>query len=237
MRMAATGKQASSIEAVVFDLDGVLIDTEEAWDATRRDLAADAGRPWPPDATVRMLGMSTPEWSRYLLETVGVPGTAEEVARTVIDRMARAYAVRLPLIPGAVETVVRLAQRWRLGLATSAPRVLIDVVLSGSGLTGRFEATVSTEEVSAGKPSPVVYQAVTELLGVRPERTVAIEDSSNGLRSAAAAGLHVLAVPNRAFPPEPDALALASTSVSGLAEITPELVESLATPEPPAGWR
>jgi HAD superfamily hydrolase (TIGR01509 family) len=218
----------SGIEAVVFDLDGVLVDTEGMWDGLRRELAAESGRPWPPDATARMLGMSTPEWSHYMAGTVAVPGTDEEVARTVIDRMAKRYAVRLPLIPGAVETVERLAGRWRLGLATSSPRVLIDAVLDASGLTDAFEATVSTEEVAAGKPSPAVYQAVIERLGVRPGKTVAIEDSSNGLRAAAAAGLVVVAVPNQAFPPAADALALARARVSDLAEITPELVESLA---------
>jgi HAD superfamily hydrolase (TIGR01509 family) len=223
---AITGK---SVEAVVFDLDGVLIDSEELWDHARRRLAADAGLPWPADATRAMQGMSTPEWSRYLVETVGVPGTDADVALATISRMAEEYARTLPLLPGAVAAVKRLAARWPLGLASSSPRRLIDSVLEVADLTTQFQVSVSTEEVAAGKPSPLVYETVIERLGGAPDRTVAIEDSSNGLRSAAAAGLIVIALPNRAFPPAPDALALAVVQIDTLDQLTPELVESAAT--------
>jgi HAD superfamily hydrolase (TIGR01509 family) len=223
---ADTGR---SVDAVVFDLDGVLIDSEELWDHARRRLAADAGLPWPADATRAMQGMSTPEWSRYLVETVGVPGTDADVALATINRMAGEYARTLPLLPGAVAAVKRLAARWPLGLASSSPRRLIDSVLEVADLTTQFQVSVSTEEVAAGKPSPLVYETVVERLGAAPDRTVAIEDSSNGLRSAAAAGLLVIALPNRAFPPAPDALALAVVQIETLDELTPELVESAAT--------
>jgi HAD superfamily hydrolase (TIGR01509 family) len=173
-----------------------------------------------------MQGMSTAEWSAYLTDAVGVPGDPEEVAVTVIDQMAARYDVRLPLLPGAVEVVERLGRRWPLGLASSSPRRLIDTVLAAAGLTQRFQVSVSTEEVEAGKPSPAVYQTVVQRLGVDPSRAVAIEDSTNGLRSAAAAGLRVLAVPHPAFPPSADALALADVVVGSLDEITPELVTS-----------
>jgi HAD superfamily hydrolase (TIGR01509 family) len=223
---ASTGK---SVGAVVFDLDGVLIDSEELWDHARRRLATDAGLPWPADATRAMQGMSTREWSRYLVETVGVPGTDADVALATINRMAEEYARTLPLLPGAVAAVKRLAARWPLGLASSSPRRLIDSVLEVADLTTQFQVSVSTEEVAAGKPSPLVYETVVERLGAAPDRTVAIEDSSNGLRSAAAAGLLVIALPNRAFSPAPDALALAVVQIETLDELTPELVESAAT--------
>ena len=210
--------------AVVFDLDGVLVDSESLWDDARRDLAAAAGRPWPDDATHAMLGMSTGEWSAYLTDTVGVPGPPERVAQAVIDRMAAGYRERLPLLPGAVEAVRRLGSAFPLGLASSSPRRLIDAVLAAAGLTELFRATVSTEEVAAGKPSPLVYEEAARRLGVPPERAVAIEDSSNGLRSAARAGLGVVAVPNETFPPAEDALALATAVVRSLDEVTPELV-------------
>lgn len=213
------------VQAVVFDLDGVLVDSEEQWDEVRRGLAAEAGRPWPAGATRAMQGMSTGEWSAYLTDMVGVPGRPEDVAATVIDRMAARYRSRLPLIPGAVEVVQRLASRWSLGLASSSPRRLIDAVLESAGLASWFRVSVSTEEVAAGKPSPAVYREVAARLGVDPQRVVAIEDSSNGLRSAAGAGLRVIAVPNAAFPPEEDALALAGVVVHSLDEIVPELVE------------
>ncbi|MGH3781392.1 MAG: HAD family hydrolase [Pseudonocardiaceae bacterium] len=215
------------VHVVVFDLDGVLVDSEELWDAVRRGVAAEAGRPWPPEATRAMQGMSTAEWSAYLTDVVGVPVEPEQVAATVIDRMAAQYEIRLPLLPGAVEVVQRLGRRWPLGLASSSPRRLIDTVLESDGLAQRLQVSVSTEEVGAGKPSPAVYQTVAQRLGVHPRQAIAIEDSTNGLRSAATAGLGVLAVPNAAFRPSADALALADVVVDSLDEITVELVESM----------
>jgi len=215
------------VHAVVFDLDGVLVDSEQLWDVVRRGVAAEAGRPWPTEATRAMQGMSTAEWSAYLSDTVGIPAKPEEVAATVVDRMAAQYDAQLPLIPGAVEVVQRLGRRWPLGLASSSPRRLIDTVLRTAGLAQRFQVNVSTEEVGAGKPSPAVYQTVVGRLGVDPWQAVAIEDSSNGLRSAATAGLGVLAVPHAAFPPSEDALALADVVVNSLDEITLELVASM----------
>jgi HAD superfamily hydrolase (TIGR01509 family) len=215
------------VHAVVFDLDGVLVDSEQLWDIVRRGVAAEADRPWPPEATRAMQGMSTAEWSAYLTHTVGIPAEPDEVAATVVDRMAAQYDARLPLIPGAVEVVERLGRRWPLGLASSSPRRLIDTVLKSAGLAQRFQISVSTEEVGAGKPSPAVYQTVVGRLGVDPVQAIAIEDSSNGLRSAATAGLRVLAVPHAAFPPSKDALALADVVVNSLDEITLELVASM----------
>jgi len=215
------------MQAVIFDLDGVLIDSEGRWDEIRRRLAQEAGRPWPAEATRAMQGMSTSEWSGYLVSRVGLPGTAERVAEQVIAAMAELYAREVPLISGAVEAVQRLAARWPLGLASSSPRTLIDAVLAASGLDGQFQVTVSTEEVAAGKPSPVVYSRVVGLLGVDPAQTVAVEDSSNGLRSASGAGLVVVAVPHDAFPPADDALALAAVTLGSLDDLTPELVDSL----------
>ena len=218
---------AEGVHAVVFDLDGVLVDSEQLWDVVRRGLAREADRPWPADATRAMQGMSTAEWSAYLTDVVGVPGKPEDVAVTVVDRMAEQYGTRLPLLPGAVEVVERLGRRWPLGLASSSPRRLIDSVLESAGLAQQFKVSVSTEQVAAGKPSPAVYQTVVQQLGVQPSHAVAIEDSSNGLRSAAAAGLGVVAVPHEAFPPAADALALADLVVSSLEELTVELVASI----------
>jgi HAD superfamily hydrolase (TIGR01509 family) len=177
-----------------------------------------------------MQGMSTAEWSAYLTDVVGIPGEPEQVAATVVNQIAARYGERPPLLPGAVEAVKRLGRRWPLGLASSSPRRLIDSVLAAAGLAQQFQVSVSTEQVAAGKPSPAVYQTVVQRLGVKPAQAVAIEDSSNGLRSAAAAGLAVLAVPHAAFPPAADALALADVVVGSLDEITVELVASMARP-------
>lgn len=218
---------SGGVEAIAFDLDGVLVDSEGTWDEIRRGLAAEHQRPWPDDATHRMLGMSTKEWSAYLVDTVGIPGPAPVVAETVITRMADRYREHLPLLPGAVEAVRRLAQRWPLGLASSSPRRLIDSVLAAADLTASFRVTMSTEQVAQGKPSPLVYRAVADLLGVRPQAVVAIEDSSNGLRSASGAGMHVVAVPRPEFPPAPDALSRVDAVLEHLDDLTIDLVESL----------
>src|SRR6516165_4133198 len=215
------------IEAVVFDLDGVLIDSEPVWERVRRDLVAERGGQWAPDAQRKLMGMSTQEWARYLGEDLGVGLPPDRVAALVIDRMAARYRERIPFLPGAVESVRRLAGRWPLRLASSAPAVLIETVLKAAGLRSYFQVTTSTEQVPHGKPAPDIYLAVTARLGVSPSAAAAVEDSSNGLRSAAAAGLHVIAIPHPEYPPDPDALAQASLVLPALAGLTPEAVAGL----------
>ncbi|MGK5677990.1 HAD family hydrolase [Actinoplanes sp. URMC 104] len=215
------------IEAVVFDLDGVIIDTEEVWEQVRRAYVAEHGRAFLPDSQDRMMGMSTPEWSGHLATEVGVPRTPEQVAADVLGRMAERYRTTLPLIPGAVETVRRLGARFPLGLASSSARILIDQVLETAGLTDAFRVTLSTEEMPRGKPAPDVYLAAVEKLGLSPAVCAAVEDSSNGLRAAAAAGLAVIAVPHGVYPPAADALAQASLVVTSVSELTPERIEGL----------
>jgi HAD superfamily hydrolase (TIGR01509 family) len=216
------------IAAVVFDLDGVLIDSEPVWERVRRELVAERGGHWAPDAQRKLMGMSTQEWARYLSEDLGVGLPPAEVASLVIDRMAASYREHLPLLPGAIEAVHRLAARWPLGLASSAPAALIDTVLESSGLRPYFQVTMSTEQVPHGKPAPDIYLAVTARLGYSPQDCTAIEDSSNGLRSAAAAGLHVIAIPRPQYPPDPDALATVSLVLPSLADLTTDAVAALA---------
>jgi HAD superfamily hydrolase (TIGR01509 family) len=213
------------IEAVFFDLDGVLIDSEGAWDAARRAVVAEAGGHWEPGATRAMMGMSSTEWSVYLHDQLGVQLDPAEINDRVVARLLAGYRRELPLLPDAVPAVRRLAARWPLGLASSANREVIDAVLSASGLAGCFATTVSADEVARGKPAPDIYLTAAEKLNVAPDVAAAIEDSSNGLRSASAAGMLVVAVPNRAFPPSPDALALAAIVIPSLDELTPELLE------------
>jgi HAD superfamily hydrolase (TIGR01509 family) len=216
------------IEAVVFDLDGVLVDSEPVWERVRRGLVAERGGHWAPDAQRRLMGMSTPEWARYLSEDLGAGLPPDEVAAQVIDRMAASYREHLPLLPGAVEAVHRLVARWPLGLASSAPAALIETVLAAAGLHSYFGVTMSTEQVPRGKPAPDIYLAVAAKLGRAPADCAAVEDSSNGLRSAAAAGLHVIAVPRPQYPPDPDALAAAALVLATLADLTTDAVAALA---------
>lgn len=211
----------------MFDLDGVLIDSEPVWEEVRRDFVASHGGRWAPDAQRRLMGMSTPEWARYLSEELGAGLAPAKVAAQVIREMADRYARRLPLMPGAVEAVRRMAAHWPLGLASSSPPALIETVLKAAGIESLFVTTVSTEEVAHGKPAPDVYLTVAGRMGIPPARGAAVEDSSNGLRSAGAAGLQVVAVPHPRYPPDPDALAVARAVLHDLSELTPDLVAGL----------
>jgi HAD superfamily hydrolase (TIGR01509 family) len=216
------------IEAVVFDLDGVLVDSEPVWEQVRRGLVAERGGHWAPDAQRRIMGMSTPEWARYLGDDLGVGLPPEQVATLVIDRMAARYREHVPLMAGAVDAVHRMAARWPLAVASSAPATLIETVLQCAGLRSCFSVVMSTEQVPHGKPAPDIYLAVTAALGCPPPACAAVEDSSNGLRSAAAAGLRVIAIPQPRYPPDPDALAQASLVLPGLAGLTTDAVAALA---------
>ena len=211
----------------MFDLDGVLVDSEPVWEEVRREVVAAHGGHWAPDAQDRMMGMSTAEWSAYLVTDLGVRLSPDEVAHVVVSAMAERYRSHLPLLPGAVDAVRLMDSRFTLGLASSSPRSLIAVVLDASGLRSSFAAVRSTEEESRGKPAPDVYLTVARLLGVDPGSCAAVEDSSNGLRSAAAAGLAVIAVPRPSYPPAPDALASARLELSSLTELTVARVTAL----------
>lgn len=214
-------------DAIIFDLDGVLMDSEQRWNEIKEALVRDAGGEWRAEAAVAMMGMSSPEWSAYLRDELGVPMDAEEISAEVVGRMSASYAEDLPLLPGAIETVRLLADRWPLGLASSSNREVIDTFLRLADVGEDFRATVSSEEVGRGKPSPDVYLEAARALGVAPTSCVAIEDSTNGLRAAAAAGMRVIAVPNEHYPPEAEAVGLAALTVSGVAELTRDLIYGL----------
>jgi len=211
-------------EAVVFDMDGVLLQSEEVWDAVREEYVRDRGGRYDAAVQRAMMGMSSTEWSRYLHDVAGVPDDPEEINAEVVRRMLAAYEEQLPLIPGAVDAVRRVAERYPLGLASSSNRELIDVALDQSGLAPYFAATVSSEEVAHGKPAPDVYLEAARRLGVDSHRCAAIEDSHGGIRSAKAAGMRVVAIPNPTYPPDDDALAQADVVLGSLSELTAESV-------------
>jgi HAD superfamily hydrolase (TIGR01509 family) len=217
-----------AIAAVVFDLDGVLVDSESVWDTARREVVAHNGGRWQVDATRTMMGMSSPEWSGFLHDELGVPLKPERINNLVVAALLDQYRRRLPLLPGAVAAVRRLANRWPLGLASSANRAVIDFVLQRAGIADCFDVTVSGEEVAAGKPAPDIYLAATRRLDVDAANAAAVEDSTNGLRAAAAAEMLVIASPNREYPPPPEALALAALVVKSLDALTPEAIECAA---------
>jgi HAD superfamily hydrolase (TIGR01509 family) len=217
------------ITAVVFDLDGLLLDTEQVWDEVREMLTRERGGRWHDRAQAEMMGMSSTEWSRYMHEVLGLSEPPEELNRLVVECMQQRYRERLPLIEGAVEAVRRLARAWPLGLASSSNRPLIDLALDRMQVAELFRATVSSEEVARGKPAPDVYLEVARRLGVGPGDVLAVEDSANGIRSAKAAGMRVIAIPNPHFPPPKDVLAETDLVLESLAELTPGAVESASS--------
>jgi HAD superfamily hydrolase (TIGR01509 family) len=219
------------VEAVVFDLDGVLIDSEPVWEEVRRTLVEEHGGRWGPDTQSRIMGMNTSEWARYLSEELGARLEPSDVAAIVLDRMADRYRANLPLLPGAVEAVRRLAA-LPLAVASSSPLQLVELVLELADVASAFRAIVASDEVPRGKPAPDVYLLAARRLGVEPASSAAVEDSSNGIRSAAAAGFHVVVVPRPNFPPAPDALKMASLVLDELDQLTPESLERLPSRTP-----
>ncbi|WP_020669150.1 HAD family hydrolase [Amycolatopsis nigrescens] len=207
------------MDAVVFDLDGVLVDSEQTWDEVRRAVVAEHGGSWRPEATRAQQGMSTPEWARYLVEELGARLTPERIAEVVVDRMAERYSGGPPVLPGAAEVVRAVGERYPVAIASSSPPVLIKAFLDATGLTGLVRVALSSEQVAAGKPAPDVYLEAAGRLGVPATACAAVEDSTNGLRSAKAAGMTVYAVPNPHFPPDPSALAEADTVLTHIRDL------------------
>ena len=217
---------STGIDAVVFDLDGVIVDSEQVWDEVRERYTRESGGTYTATATRDMMGMSSREWSRYMAEALGVPGTPEEINAAVVERMLERYGERPPLLPGAVEAVRGVAARWPSAIASSSNPELIERVVSRAGLEDAIRVVVSSQEVARGKPAPDVYLEAARRLGVEPARCAAVEDSENGIRSAKAAGMRVLAIPNPHFPPPAQVVALADVVLAAVAELTPAAVSS-----------
>jgi HAD superfamily hydrolase (TIGR01509 family) len=207
------------IAAVVFDLDGVIVDSEQVWDEVREAYTKETGGHYGPTAARDMMGLSSLEWSRYMAEQLGVPGTPEEINAAVVRRMLERYGEDPPLIPGAVGVVREVAARWPTAIASSSNPELIEVVLAASGLAEVVKEWVSSEHVARGKPAPDVYLEAARRLGVDPTACAAVEDSQNGIRSGKAAGMRVFAIPNPHFPPDPAALGDADVVLRSIEEL------------------
>jgi HAD superfamily hydrolase (TIGR01509 family) len=203
----------------------VLVDTEPYWAEAKHEVTDAHGGRWRDDAPTAMLGMSGPEWSEYMRDELALDRAPDEIRDEVVQGMLRRIRAGVVLLDGAREAVERLAARWPLGLASSADRPVIEAVLETTGIGEFFQQIVTSDEAGRGKPAPDVYLAAAERLGVAPETAVAVEDSGNGMRSAKAAGLGVIAVPIAHTPVDPDALALADVVLDGIAELTPQQVE------------
>ncbi|MFC4005311.1 HAD family hydrolase [Prauserella oleivorans] len=207
------------MRAVVFDLDGVLVDSEQQWDEVRRSVVAEHGGTWQDEATRALQGMSTPEWSAYLVEELGTALTPDEVAEKVVGEMGRRYSEGPPVLPGAVEAVRSVAEHFPVAIASSSPPTLIEHLLEATGLTEHVPVVVSSEQVAAGKPAPDVYLEAASRLDVPPGECAAVEDSDSGLRAALAAGMTVYAVPNPHYPPDEQVVARASVVLDRIGDL------------------
>jgi HAD superfamily hydrolase (TIGR01509 family) len=220
------------IDAVIFDLDGVLLDSESAWLAAKRAVVEEWGGRWKDEASHAMLGMSAPEWSVYMSDELALDRSPEEIDAAVVKRLLEVYRERLPLLPGALEAVERLAARWPLGLASSSNLEVIEVVMEAGGFGRHFRTWVSSEEVGRGKPAPDVFLEAARRMAVDPAACAAIEDSHNGILAADAAGMVVIALPNHEFPPGADALAKARCVLDTPADLTVATITGLSRTEP-----
>ena len=215
------------IQAVVFDLDGVILDSERLWDEARRHVVVQHNGRWRDEATRAMQGMSSLEWSTYMRDELAVDLTPDQIIDLVVENLLERYHRGLPVVAGAIEAVQRIGQRWPLALASSSNRVVIDEVLAVPALRGLFRATVSSEEVPRGKPWPDVYLEAARQLNRPPQECAAVEDSANGIRSALAAGLQLVAIPNRDYPPPSSVLAKAHLVLASITNLTVELLDQL----------
>jgi HAD superfamily hydrolase (TIGR01509 family) len=222
-------RQLPTEPAVVFDMDGVIIDSEPLWVQARKDLVREAGGRWIPEAETAMMGISSDRWSAYMHDKLGLDLEPARIRDEVIRRMVGLYRESVPLLPGAREAIEMIGERWRMALASGSDRVLLDTVLARTGLADRFAATVAGDEVAEGKPDPLIYQQACRRLGARPEACLAIEDSGSGIASALAAGLQVVAVPRPGFEPDAATLDRATLVLPSLTELDVGRVTEILT--------
>jgi len=218
-------------EAVIFDLDGVIVDSEIWWDEVRRDYAAARGRTWTADDRVAVMGANSRQWSITMRERLRLDEPPEAIERAIVDGVVARYRRDgAPQIEGAAAAVRRIADRWPVAVASSAHREVINAALAATGLLGVLSLVVSSDEVARGKPEPDVYLEAAGRLSASPARCLVVEDSLNGVRSAKAAGMTVVLVPNRAIPPAPGTAELADVVLDRLSDLDPAAVEPARTP-------
>jgi HAD superfamily hydrolase (TIGR01509 family) len=212
----------SAIEAVIFDLDGVIVDSEIWWDEARREFAARRGKQWTEADRAAVMGANSRQWSRTMRERLGLDEPDRQIERAIVGAVVERYRREgAPLIPGAVEAVRRIALAWPTAVASSAHPEVIDAALETTGLRDAFRVVVSSDEVERGKPAPDVYLEAARRLAVEPDRCLVVEDSLNGVKAAKAAGMTCVLVPNKTIPPAPGAAELADVVLERLADLDP----------------
>lgn len=216
------------IGAFIFDMDGLLVDSEPLWDEARRQMAQRLGQEWNRTDHLAIMGVSTAEWTGYMLRRWHLDMTPEQVQAEVLERLHALYLREIPFLPGAVEAVGLAARTAPTAVASGSPPHLLSTVTADPRLNGKFQAVVSADDVKAGKPAPDVYLEAARRLKVAPQDCVCLEDSANGIRAGKAAGMRVIAVPDARFPQNPEVLALADVVLPSLHDFTPDLIGRLS---------
>ncbi len=218
-------RAARGVAAVIFDLDGVIVDSEIWWDEVRRAFAAARGRPWTEQDRIAVMGANSRQWSATMRERLRLDEEPAAIERAVVEAVVGRYAAEgPPRIEGAADAVRRIAARWPVAVASSAHREVIDAALRALDLGDVFRVVVSSDEVAHGKPEPDVYLEAARRLGVDPRDCLVVEDSLNGVRAARAAGMTTVLVPNESIPPAPGAEELADAVLERLADLDPATV-------------
>jgi len=215
------------IEAVVFDLDGLLVDSEPHWNEARRQIAIERGKDWTPDDQKACMGVSTLTWANYMLRRFELDLSPEQVVSRIVGTMQALYARQVPYLPGAIAAVHLAARYYPTGLASGSHCSLIDAVTNDAPMRGKFKVVVCADEVPAGKPAPDVYLQAAHMLGVKAESCVCLEDSANGILAGKRAGMKVIAVPDHRLAPSGEVLHLADLVLASLNEFNLQVIRLL----------
>lgn len=221
------------IDAVLFDMEGVLVDSEPYWYQSRQEFARDHGKVWTEADQRQAMGRATTSWAALMQERLGVAMSVDDIIADMKARIIAHYEQHLPVRPGALEAVRLAASRYRVGLASGSPTVVIERVMELTGLNRVFEVIVYGDDIPHGKPAPDIYLAACTRLGVEPGRALGIEDSANGIRSLKAAGMYAIAAPSPGFPLPPEIVQMADRQIFSLEDFTLELVAAIVNPGAP----
>ncbi len=215
------------LQAVLWDMDGVLMDSEACWFESRIEFAERFGKIWTMNDQRVAMGRSTIEWAEVMRERLSLDLTLDQIMEEVITLVMDRLGERLPVLPGALEAVKLTATRYPIALASGSPTRVIDHVLNITGLHKVFQAVVYGDDMTRGKPDPEIWLTAADKLGVDVTLCAGIEDSGNGIRSLRAAGVYTIAVPSPGFPLSPDVLALADRVLPSLEHFTLDLLDSI----------
>lgn len=220
------------IKALIFDLDGLLVDSEPYWDEARRILAFDVGVHWDwnEDDQKAVMGRSTHEWVEYMIKRFNLAFSPRMVEEKIIDNMVRLYRQQIPFLPGAQETVSLAADNFITGLASGSPRSLIDSVTDDPTFRGKFQVALSGDQFERGKPAPDIYLATAAELEVQPGECVCFEDSGNGILAGKQAGMKVVAVPDNRFYPAVEIVAQADVVLESLHDFSLDTITRISEP-------